>query len=516
MRPQSDAPSADRPDSTRPEPRSADTALPSNGVLPPQLLDALFQQELLDHGPPLYVANLEGRIVWANAGYLRLSDAARGPLLPTEEIAAEIALLGSMVFREDVLTLGDGAQRLRSRHVPLRDAGGQMTAIAGIVQVLPEESQRLEAIATLRDRIDDMMRLVSDWAWETDAELKLTAMSNRVTEMLGYHPRELIGRNLLSLANGDSERNAIELRFQRHSPFRNQPVDMIAKSEEVKTFLLSAVPVFNFTTGVLMGYRGTATDVTELRKREVGLRVAKEMAEMASRAKTEFLANMSHELRTPLNAIIGFAEVMHMELLGPIGNQQYRGYIGDIHDSARHLLGLINDILDVAKIEAGRVELSETTTQVKAIFDAVARLIRERSVRAEVRLEMAVTPDLPPLLVDERKLKQILINLLSNAVKFTPAGGAIRMAAQPDPATGDLVITVADTGIGIAPADIARVMEPFGQVDNPINRKYRGTGLGLPLTKGLVELHGGSFQLESTPGVGTTVTIRLPAHRLKR
>jgi signal transduction histidine kinase len=334
--------------------------------------------------------------------------------------------------------------------------------------------------------------------------------------MLGYHPRELIGRNLLSLTSGDSERNAIELRFQRHSPFRNQPVDMVAKSEGAKTFLLSAVPVFNFTSGALIGYRGTATDVTELRKREVGLRAAKEMAEMASRAKTEFLANMSHELRTPLNAIIGFAEVMHMELLGPIGNQQYRGYIGDIHDSARHLLGLINDILDVAKIEAGRVELSESTTQVKAIFDAVARLIRERSVRAEVRLDMAVTPDLPPLFVDERKLKQILINLLSNAVKFTPAGGAIRMAAQLDPGSGELVITVADTGIGIAPADIARVMEPFGQVDNPINRKYRGTGLGLPLTKGLVELHGGSFQLESTPGVGTTVIIRLPASRLRR
>jgi signal transduction histidine kinase len=207
---------------------------------------------------------------------------------------------------------------------------------------------------------------------------------------------------------------------------------------------------------------------------------------------------------------------MHMELLGPIGNQQYHGYVGDIHDSARHLLGLINDILDVAKIEAGRVELSETTIQVKALFDAVARLIRERSVRAEVRLEMAVQPDLPPLVADERKLKQILINLLSNAVKFTPAGGAIRMAALRDPASGDLAITVADTGIGIAGADIHRVMEPFGQVDNPINRKFRGTGLGLPLTKGLVELHGGRFDLESTPGVGTTVTIRLPAQRLKR
>src|SRR5262249_58665545 len=145
---------------------------------------------------------------------------------------------------EDMLTLGEGAQRLRSRHVPLRDADGQMMAVAGIVQVLPEESQRLETIATLRDRIDDMMRLVSDWTWETDAQLVLTAMSNRVTEMLGYHPRELIGRNLLSLADGETERDVIDLRFQRHSPFRNQPVDMIAKSEEVKTFLLSAVPVF--------------------------------------------------------------------------------------------------------------------------------------------------------------------------------------------------------------------------------------------------------------------------------
>jgi PAS domain S-box-containing protein len=522
MRPQSDGPPVDRPEGTRRDSQPSAAAdgrgadLPGGGALPPQLLDEVFRQGLLDHGPALYVADPEGRLLWINTGYRRLSEVAGGPLLPTEEIAAEIALLGGMVFREDVLSIGDGAQRLRSRHAPLRGDDGQTIAIAGIVQILPEESQRLEAIATLRDRIDDLMRLVSDWTWETDAKLTLVDMSSRVTEMLGYHPRELIGRTLLSLSGGETDRGDTELRFQRHSPFRNQPIDMIAKSGEAKTFLLSAVPVFDFTTGALTGYRGTATDVTELRKREVGLRIAKEMAEMASRAKTEFLANMSHELRTPLNAIIGFAEVMHMELLGPIGNQQYRGYVGDIHDSARHLLGLINDILDVAKIEAGRVELSESTTQVKAIFDAVARLIRERSVRAEVRLEMMVQSDLPALVADERKLKQILINLLSNAVKFTPAGGAIRLTATRDAASGDLVITVADTGIGIAPADIQRVMEPFGQVDNAINRKFRGTGLGLPLTKGLVELHGGSFKLESTPGVGTTVTIRLPAHRLKR
>jgi len=519
MRPQSETPAVGSSETARPEPR-AKAATPADATnaetLPTALLEEIFKRELLDHGPALYVANLEGSIIWANAGYRRLSEVAGGRLLPIEEIAAEITLLGSMVFREDVLRLGDAAQRLRSRHVALRDGSGEVLAIAGIVQSLPEESQRLETIAALRDRFDDLIRLVSDWTWETDANLVLVSMSNRVTEMLGFHPRELIGRNLLSLLGGETNRPAVEQRFQRHSPFRNQAVDVLAKSGEAKTFLLSAVPVFNFTTGALTGFRGTATDVTELRKREIGLRAAKEMAEMASRAKTEFLANMSHELRTPLNAIIGFAEVMHMELLGPIGNQQYHGYVGDIHDSARHLLGLINDILDVAKIEAGRVELSESTVDVKGIFDAVARLIRERALRAEVRLEMAVAANLPPLLADERKLKQILINLLSNSVKFTPAGGAIRLVAKPDLATGDLVITVADTGIGIADVDVDRVMEPFGQVDNFINRKHRGTVLGLPQSMGLVELHGGSFRLESTPGAGTTVTIRIPARRLKR
>ncbi|MGH6933546.1 MAG: PAS domain-containing sensor histidine kinase [Dongiaceae bacterium] len=519
MQPLSDGPPAGAPDTATPS--SSTTTWRSGSLaadedkLPADLLNEVFQQELLDHGPALYVADLGGELLWANAGFRRLTAVAGGKLFPIDEIAAEVTLLGSLVFRDDNLRLGEATQRLRSRHVGLRDATGQITAIAGVVQALPEESDRLDAIAGLRERIEDLMRLVSDWVWETDADLKLVEMSNRVTELLGYHPRELVDRNLLEIAGGDTDRATIEQRFQRHSPFRNQPAEFKTKSGDLKTVLLSAVPIFNLATGALSGFRGTAGDITELRKREIGLRAAKELAEMSSRAKTEFLANMSHELRTPLNAIIGFSEVMHMELLGPIGNQQYHGYVGDIHDSARHLLGLINDILDVAKIEAGRAELSESTVDIRAVFDAVSRLIRERALRAELQLVSYVQPNMPLLAADERKLKQILINLLSNSVKFTPAGGTIRMAAEID-GNGDLMMTVADTGIGIAAADIDKVMEPFGQVDTSINRKHRGTGLGLPLTKGLVELHGGSFQIASQPGVGTTITIRLPGRRLKR
>ncbi len=487
-------------------------------ALPSQLLDEIFRQELLDHGPALYVADLNGAIQWTNSAFRRLAAAASAPdaaLLPLAEIAAEISLLGSMVFREDTIRIGGTLQRLRSRHVALRDGQGRIGAIAGIVQTTPEESQRIELIALLRERLDDITRLASDWIWETDPELNITSVSQRITEVLGYHPRELAGRSLLSLGCDPSTRDALRGRFGQHSPFRDQMFEAATRSGDVKLFLLSAVPVFSSASGALVGFRGTASDITELRRRELGLRAAKEVAEMASRAKTEFLANMSHELRTPLNAIIGFTEIMKMELLGPMGNPQYFGYASDIHDSARHLLGLINDILDVSKIEAGKATLIEEEVVLDRVFESVIRLIRERAQRAEVKLAVEIEPGLPPMMADERKLKQILINLLSNAVKFTPAGGRATLEARIGE-DGGLAIAVADTGIGIAPQDIARVMEPFGQVDSRLSRRFSGTGLGLPLSRSLTELHGGTLELESEPGKGTTVTIRLPASRFRR
>jgi two-component system, cell cycle sensor histidine kinase PleC len=249
------------------------------------------------------------------------------------------------------------------------------------------------------------------------------------------------------------------------------------------------------------------------RQAEQALREAKEAAEQASRAKGEFLANMSHELRTPLNAIIGFSEIMRGGVLGPLGNAQYREYAGHICQSGNHLLSLINDILDVSKAGAGKIELFEEPVDCAVLVDCCLNLIENSADRGGVTLHRELPPALPRLFADERRLKQVLINLLSNAVKFTPSGGSITVSAGANPQQG-FVFTVADTGIGIAAEDMEQIMQPFGQVDCSLSRKSEGAGLGLPLTKSLVELHGGTLSLESKIGAGTTATVRLPARRI--
>ena len=261
------------------------------------------------------------------------------------------------------------------------------------------------------------------------------------------------------------------------------------------------------------GLLATYLDITERKRFEADLRRAKEEAELASRSKSEFLANMSHELRTPLNAVIGFSEIMQSEVFGPLGDPHYREYATDIHDSGQHLLNLINDLLDVAKIEFGKVELVEETVDLAAILDSCMRLMRDRADQAAVELTAHTPLRLPLLHADGRRLKQILLNLMSNAVKFTPSGGQVTVRVSLPPA-GGLSIAISDTGIGIAKQDLAKALQPFGQIDSRLTRKYQGTGLGLPLTKSMIELHGGTLRLESTVGRGTTATLWLPSSRV--
>ena len=233
--------------------------------------------------------------------------------------------------------------------------------------------------------------------------------------------------------------------------------------------------------------------------------------EIANKHKSEFLANMSHELRTPLNAIIGFSEVLLERLFGELNDKQ-DDYLKDIHSSGRHLLNLINDILDLSKVEAGRMELELSIFDLPAAIANAMTLVRERAQRHSIALGVDVAPQLGEVVADERKLKQILLNLLSNAVKFTPDGGRIDVSARRD--TDNVVIAVHDTGIGIAAEDQEAVFEEFRQVGRNYTNKQEGTGLGLALTRRFVELHGGRISVDSEPGKGSTFTFTLPLRNL--
>jgi signal transduction histidine kinase len=256
----------------------------------------------------------------------------------------------------------------------------------------------------------------------------------------------------------------------------------------------------------------------ELRRQEdrtaafEAMKAAKDTAEMADRTKSEFLANMSHELRTPLNAILGFSEVMVSEVFGPLGNDRYRGYAQDIHSSGSHLLSIINDVLDLSKAAAGKLELVEGWIDAREIVSSVCRLIDPRIGEAKLLLTVKLPPGNLITYADERLLRQILLNLLSNACKFTPPGGHVECSVSVD--AGGMTFAVTDTGIGIPAEHLEGVLQPFVQVDSSLSRRHDGTGLGLALVKVMVELHGGSLRLDSEVGCGTTASVILPLSRV--
>jgi signal transduction histidine kinase len=305
---------------------------------------------------------------------------------------------------------------------------------------------------------------------------------------------------------GNSEPDVgVQERFDRM--FRELPVVRERVTLSGRTLLIRrhAMP-----GGVVSLY----SDITERKAAEQRMADAWAQADLANRAKSDFLANMSHELRTPLNAIIGFSELLGSEHLGPMRNARYLEYAHDIHTSGHHLLSIINDVLDMSKIEAGKLEIQEADVAVGPLLATVARMVRERA--REARVELITDPPEHELVVwaDQRAMRQCLLNLVSNAVKFSNAGGRVVVEAALDTA-GSVVFSVTDDGIGMSPADVERALQPFGQAQAATTRAHGGTGLGLPITKGLVQAHGGTLDISSSPGRGTRIRVILPPERTR-
>jgi len=349
-----------------------------------------------------------------------------------------------------------------------------------------------------------------------DAELRLVICNKSYVELFSL-PAEL--------ARPGTPLSAIIAFAARHQKLDQEATDKIherrialARSREERIFreYFSDGRVIKIFHRPLAdgGSLGIYEDITERLRGNKELEAAMEQAELANRSKSEFLANMSHELRTPLNAVIGFSEMIRSGMYGPVGDAKYAEYAEDINTSGQHLLELINDILDLSKIEAGKLDLKEQVMDVAGAVNVCLTVVRERAHSAGLELERRLPEGLPDLWADERKVKQMVLNLLTNAIKFTERAGKVTVEAELA-GDGGVAIRVSDSGIGIAADDLVRIMEPFAQADTSLNRRHQGTGLGLPLTKALAELHGGALELESAPGVGTTATLLFPRERIR-
>jgi len=409
----------------------------------------------------------------------------------------------------------DIAQRLSSARTGFAVALLVVLAVIGLVLETLRRSERRAAVAEETSRM--MFRAVEQSpvaVMITDPTGIIEYVNDAFTSMTGFERTEVIGKNPRIQRSFDTPDHVFTdmwRTIQAGDEWRGELKNR-RKNDGVYWESMIVAPVRG-VTGQIVNYIALKEDVTERRAAEEAQAAARQAAELANRAKSEFLAAMSHELRTPLNAIIGFSDIMSAQPHGEI-DPQYREYVADINQSGRHLLQLINDILDVARLDVGRLALREEELEVAALARSAANMVRERAESGSIELVTEIAPDLPSVWADSRRLKQVLVNVLANAVKFTPQGGRVEMSAGPS-AEGGLVFVIKDSGIGIAPDQLARVMSPFVQVDSGMARQYEGSGLGLPLARQLIELHGGTIHLVSALGSGTTVTLTLPPERMR-
>jgi PAS domain S-box-containing protein len=383
----------------------------------------------------------------------------------------------------------------------------------GVIRDVTERRHAEEALRTSTARLGALIEALPDIAFIMDADGRYREVLAPRTDLMVAPADAVIGRRLAEVLPPEVAApltDAIRETLHIGTPQTMEYALSVPAGRRWFEARTSALPAdFGPAPMVLV----LARDVTERVLAAERLALAKEQAEGANRIKSNFLATMSHELRTPLNAIIGFSEIMVHQVFGPIGSTRYAEYARHIQDSGTHLLELINDVLDMSKLEAGRYTLEEREIKLAEVLNSCLTVNAIPAESGGVALEPAIRPPLPRLRGDERAVRQVVLNLLSNAVKFTPSGGRVTLSAALA-ADGSLEVTVTDTGIGIAPAALLHIAEPFQQADNTISRRFGGTGLGLAISRNLMELHGGTLTVASAIGHGTTVTASFPPERV--
>ncbi|HEY9080682.1 ATP-binding protein [Magnetovibrio sp.] len=347
----------------------------------------------------------------------------------------------------------------------------------------------------------------------TDIDANIVWVNDAFCHQFGYRFDEVVGQTPRLLKSGLVSPRVVTEMWESILGGRTWNGEFVNKRKDGSLVIVNQTisPILD-QDGHVTHFVGIHDDITKRKETELELREAKINAESANSVKTQFLANMSHELRTPLNAVIGFTDMMRMEMFGPLGHEKYREYSADIHTSATHLLTLISDILDVSKVEAGKMDLSDGRIHLQELAESCHKLLNHRAKQNGITLLTDVADGLPDLLADQVRVKQIVLNLLTNAIKFTPKGGRIVLSMELGPDSG-IIIRTEDTGIGIAPEDLGKVLEPFGQASEGNTLAREGVGLGLYLVKAFMEMHGGRIDITSELGVGTVVSVIFPPVR---
>ncbi len=482
-----------------------------------QNLLRVFLDSTIDYSA---LVDKDGRFVFVNEAMAAVYETSRDDLIGRPMFRPPLSEFGEIRQKrfDDVLGSGQPIRAIEEQegrwydnsYFPVFDEVGNASSVAIFVREITELKETEKKLRQLSRAVEQAPNAV----FITDTEGTIQFVNSMFTTLTGYTADEAIGNNSSILKSGHtSQETYAELwgAIKAGKEWRGEIKDR--RKDGSHFWANETIGPVKDENGIITHFVATHEDITHRKEAEITMQEAMEQAEIANRAKSDMLANMSHELRTPLNAIIGFAGSIMAETFGPIGNEKYLEYIGDIGNSGGHLLELINDILDVSAIEVGKLDLREENIIVDDLVESSVRLISFRAKQKQIRLKTNIQKALPLIYADARRLKQILLNLLSNAVKFTPEEGTVTLTVSHEDDGGHVFI-VADTGIGMNLVELAKAMTQFGQVDSGLSRKEEGSGLGLPLTTGLVELHGGTLDIVSEKGIGTTVTVKFTKERV--